>query len=109
MSGKGRLELIKLIRHDKPQLPILVFSMHQEEQYALRALHAGVSAFLTKESDSEVLVAAMRKAAAGGVHVSDKVAELLAREHMSKTDEVPHVPEISPFGATKTETTEAMP
>ncbi len=91
MPGKNGLELIKLIRHDKPRLPILVFSMHQEEQYALRALHAGASGYLTKESDGEVLIAAIRKVAGGGVHVSDKVAELLAREHMPQGDELPHV------------------
>jgi DNA-binding NarL/FixJ family response regulator len=88
--GKNGLELIKLIRQDKPRLPILIFSMHQEEQYALRALRAGASGYLTKESDSEVLIAAMRKVAAGGVHVSEKVAQLLAREHMPNTDELPH-------------------
>lgn len=90
MPGKNGLELIKLIRQDKPHLPILIFSMHQEEQYALRALHAGASGYLTKESDSEVLIAAMHKVAAGGVHVSDNVAALLARERMPATDELPH-------------------
>ncbi|MCX7165295.1 MAG: response regulator transcription factor [Rhodocyclales bacterium] len=90
MPGKNGLDLIKLVRHDKPRLPILIFSMHQEEQYALRALHAGASGYLTKESDGAVLIAAMRKVAAGGVHVSEKVAQLLARERMPKTDEQPH-------------------
>jgi len=90
MPGKNGLELIKLIRQDRPRLPILIFSMHQEEQYALRALHAGASGYLTKESDGEVLIAAMRKVAGGGVHVSEKVAQLLARERMPTTDELPH-------------------
>lgn len=90
MPGKNGLELVKLIRQDKPRLPILVFSMHQEEQYALRALHAGASGYLTKESDGEVLIAAIRKVAAGGVHVSDKVAEMLARERMPTSEELPH-------------------
>lgn len=56
MPGKNGLELIKLVRSINPRLPILIFSMHQEEQYALRALHAGASGYLTKESDGEVLV-----------------------------------------------------
>jgi len=90
MPGKSGLELIKLVRQEKPRLPILIFSMHQEEQYALRALHAGAAGYLTKESDSEVLIAAMRKVAAGGVHVSEKVAQLLARERMPNKDELPH-------------------
>jgi len=90
MPGKSGMELIKLVSQEKPRLPILIFSMHNEEQYALRALRAGASGYITKESDSEVLVGAMRKVAAGGVYVSDKVAELLARERMQKTDELPH-------------------
>jgi len=90
MPGKNGLELLKLIRHDRPRLPILIFSMHQEEQYALRALHAGASGYLTKESDGEVLIAAIRKVAGGGVHVSDKVAEMLARERMPTSDDLPH-------------------
>jgi DNA-binding NarL/FixJ family response regulator len=91
MPGKSGLELIKLVKAEKPRLPVLIFSMHQEEQYALRALRAGASGYLTKESDGEVLVAAMRKVAGGGVHVSEKVAELLARERMQKTDDLPHM------------------
>ena len=91
MPGKSGLELIKLVKLEKPRLPVLIFSMHQEEQYALRALRAGASGYLTKESDGEVLVAAMRKIAGGGVHVSEKVAELLARERMQQTDDLPHM------------------
>jgi two-component system invasion response regulator UvrY len=90
MPGKNGLELVKLIRQDKPRLPILIFSMHQEEQYALRALHAGASGYLTKESDGEVLIASIRKVAGGGVHVSDKVAEMLARERMPTSEDLPH-------------------
>ena len=90
MPGKNGLELVKLIRQDKPRLPILIFSMHQEEQYALRALHAGASGYLTKESDGEVLIAAIRKVAGGGVHVSEKVAEMLARERMPTISDLPY-------------------
>ena len=90
MPGKNGLELIKLVRNINPRLPILIFSMHQEEQYALRALHAGASGYLTKESDGEVLVAVIRKVAGGGIHVSDKVAAMLARERMPISDELPH-------------------
>lgn len=90
MPGKNGLELIKLIRQTHPRLPILIFSMHQEEQYALRALHAGASGYLTKESDGEVLVAAIKRVSSGGVHISEKLAAMLARERMPKTDELPH-------------------
>jgi DNA-binding CsgD family transcriptional regulator len=57
---------------------------------ALRALHAGASGYLTKESDGEVLVAVIRKVAGGGIHVSEKVAAMLARERMPLIDELPH-------------------
>lgn len=90
MPGKNGLELIKVIRKDRPDLPILVLSMHNEEQYALRALHAGASGYITKESDSDVLVAAMRKVATGGIYFSEKVSQLLAREHMPQAEELPH-------------------
>lgn len=90
MPGRNGLELIKQVRKEKPRLPILVLSMHSEEQYALRALHAGASGYVTKDSDSEIIVAAMHKVAAGGVFISPKVAELLAREHMPKEEYLPH-------------------
>ena len=79
MPGRNGLELIRMIKDEKPDLFILILSMHHEEQYAVRALHAGASGYLTKESDSEVLVAAIRRVASGGVHVSNKVAEMMVR------------------------------
>jgi len=103
----GGLELISRIRRADPLLPILVFSMNREEHYALRVLQAGASGFLTKESDSELLVAAMRKVAAGGVHVSDKVAKLLVHEYTRGTDKVAYVSWISPLRATRIEATAA--
>ena len=90
MPGRSGLEMIKVIKKEQPHLPILILSMHNEEQYALRALHAGAAGYLTKESDSDVLVAAMRKVAAGGICFSNKVTELLTREHMPQTDALPH-------------------
>ena len=80
MPGRNGLELIKLIKSERPRLPILIFSMHHEEQYAVRAMRAGAAGYLAKESDSELLLPAIRKVASGGVFVSQKVAELLAKE-----------------------------
>ncbi|NMG74384.1 response regulator [Aromatoleum diolicum] len=90
MPGRSGLDLIRLIRDEKPKLPILILSMHHEEQYALRALHAGASGYLTKESDAELLVHAIRRVARGGVYVSETVAELMARGLMPSTHELPH-------------------
>ncbi|MDD4880133.1 MAG: response regulator transcription factor [Gallionellaceae bacterium] len=79
MPGRNGLDLIRSVKAEKPGLPILVLSMHQEEQFAVRALHAGASGYLTKESDSDVLVSAIRRVAAGGVYFSQKVAELMVQ------------------------------
>ena len=80
MPGRNGLELIKLIKAERPRLPILIFTMHSEEQYAVRAIRAGAAGYLTKESDSDLLLPVMRKVAGGGVFVSEKVAELLAAD-----------------------------
>jgi DNA-binding NarL/FixJ family response regulator len=80
MPGRHGMELIKMIRAEKRRLPILIFSMHQEEQYAVRAIRAGANGYLSKESNSDLLLPAMRKVAAGGAFISPKVAELLATD-----------------------------
>lgn len=90
MPGRNGLELIKLIKSERPKLPILIFSMHQEEQYAVRAIRAGASGYLSKDGDSELLLPAMRKVAAGGVFVSPKLAELLATDMSPNTQNQPH-------------------
>ncbi len=90
MPGRNGLEVIKLIRQSKPRVPILIFTMHPEQQYALRALHAGASGYLTKESDGEVLIAAIRKVLAGHIYFTDNVAELLVRERMPRSQQLSH-------------------
>ena len=90
MPGRNGLDLIRMIHDEKPSLPILVLSMHHEEQYAVRAIHAGASGYLTKESDGEVLIAAIRRVAGGGVYVTEKVAELLVRGIRPANEELPH-------------------
>ena len=77
MPGLAGIDLIKRIRIEKPKLRILVLSMHGEQQYAARALKAGASGYLTKDSAAAQLVGAIRKVAAGGVHVSDAAAASL--------------------------------
>jgi len=90
MPGRSGLELIKLMKAERPKLPILVFSMHQEEQFAVRAIRAGASGYLSKEGDSDMLLPAMRRVAAGGAYVSDKVAQLLATDMSRNQDCPPH-------------------
>ena len=78
MPGRSGMELIKLAKAEKPKLRILVLSMHQEQQYAVRAIKAGASGYLTKESAPAQLVQAIRKIASGGAYISAEVAEQLA-------------------------------
>jgi DNA-binding NarL/FixJ family response regulator len=90
MPGRSGLELIKLMRAERARLPILVFSMHPEEQYAVRAIRAGASGYLSKEGNSDLILPAMRKVAAGGAFVSAKVAELLAMDASRPNEGPPH-------------------
>jgi two-component system invasion response regulator UvrY len=90
MPGKNGIELIKQVLGEFPNVPILVLSMHLEEQYALRALRAGAAGYLTKESDSEILIAAIRKVAAGKMYISSHVAELMAHDFRAPDDSPLH-------------------
>jgi DNA-binding NarL/FixJ family response regulator len=78
MPGRSGMELIKLAKAEKPRLRILVLSMHQEMQYAVRAIKSGASGYLTKESAPAQLEAAIRKIAGGGAYISAEVADQLA-------------------------------
>ncbi len=78
MPGKSGIELIRQVHAEKPKLRIVVLSMHEEHQYAVRAIRAGAAGYLTKESASLQLVAAIRKVAGGGAFISAEVAQQLA-------------------------------
>jgi DNA-binding NarL/FixJ family response regulator len=86
MPGKSGIELIKQVKDEKPKLPVLVLTMHEEDQYAVRAIRAGASGYLTKESAAEQLVAAIRKIASGRLYISPNVAEQLALDVMPHGD-----------------------
>jgi DNA-binding NarL/FixJ family response regulator len=77
MPGLSGIDLIKRLKAEKSTLKLLVLSMHGEQQYAARALKAGASGYLTKDSAAEQLVGALRKIAAGGVHISETTAASL--------------------------------
>ena len=77
MPGLAGMDLIKRLKIEKPKLRILVLSMHGEQQYAARALKAGASGYLNKDSAAESLLGAIRKIAAGGVHISEAAAATL--------------------------------
>ena len=90
MPGRSGMELIKLVKAEKPKLRILVLSMHQETQYAVRAIKSGASGYLTKESAPNQLVQAIRKIASGGAYISAEVAEQLALGAMPGGEKPPH-------------------
>jgi DNA-binding NarL/FixJ family response regulator len=74
MPGLSGIDLIRRLRLEKPALPLLVLSMHGERQYAARAMKAGASGYLNKDSAAEQLVDALRKVAGGGLYLSDAAA-----------------------------------
>jgi DNA-binding NarL/FixJ family response regulator len=78
MPGKSGLELLRSLRAERPRLAVLILSTYAEDIYAVRALKLGAAGYLTKDAAAPVLVAAVRKAAAGGKHVSPAMLEKLA-------------------------------
>lgn len=80
MPGRNGFDLIRQLRTERAGLPILVFSMHAEDQYATRVIRAGASGFLSKEDPVELIVPAVRKVLGGGIYISPGVAERLALE-----------------------------
>jgi two-component system invasion response regulator UvrY len=78
MPNKNGLDVLKELRRARPKLPILVLSVHPEDQYAVRVLKAGAAGYMTKESAPEELIEAIRKVHQGGRYVSSSLAEKLA-------------------------------
>jgi two-component system, NarL family, invasion response regulator UvrY len=90
MPGRGGLEVLREIRSRRPKIPVLILSMHPEEEYAVRALRAGASGYVTKDSAAEELAAAVRRVLAGGRYVSGSLAERLAGELKPSAGRMPH-------------------
>ncbi len=78
MPGRNGLEVLKQLKVEFPALPVLILSMHPEDQYAIRAYRSGASGYLNKESASEELVNAVRMILAGRKYITPAVAEKLA-------------------------------
>ena len=90
MPGFSGPDLITRLKSHWPDLPILVLSMHDTAQVALRALKAGADGYMTKDSEPEVLLAAIRKIAAGGRFISSEVAQKMALMATSSGSLSPH-------------------
>lgn len=80
MPGRSGLEILEEIKTIQPKLPVLILSMHPEEQYAVRTLRAGAAGYLTKASAPQELISAIRKVSRGGKYVTSSLAEKLAFE-----------------------------
>ncbi|HOF05197.1 MAG TPA: response regulator transcription factor [Syntrophales bacterium] len=77
MPGRNGLEVLKDLKAEKPKLPVMILSIYPEEQYAVRALRAGASGYMTKASAPNELIAAIRKISQGGKYISASLAEKL--------------------------------
>jgi DNA-binding NarL/FixJ family response regulator len=90
MPGRDGISTLRRLKRENPSLPILILSIHPEDQYAIRALKDGASGYLTKNSAPEELVAAIRKAAQGGKYITTQLAEKLANNLSNTTMDHPH-------------------
>ena len=84
------LQTLKLIKKHNNKLPVLMLSMHSEEQYAMRSIKAGASGYMTKEVATQELVSAIRKINDGRKYISKEVAELLATDLYHEDEKEPH-------------------
>ncbi|SAK39880.1 two component LuxR family transcriptional regulator [Caballeronia catudaia] len=84
------IDLLKRIKRETPRLPVLMFSMYREDQYAVRALKAGASGYVSKTADPAVMIGAIQQVAAGRKYVSPAMAEALATYVSLDSDRMPH-------------------
>ncbi|HET9701086.1 MAG TPA: response regulator transcription factor [Burkholderiales bacterium] len=84
------LEVLKRIKQEKPALPVLIFSMFSEDEYAITALNAGASGYVAKESPPEQILTAIRRATGGGRYVSPALAEKLLTGKLPAREAQPH-------------------
>jgi two-component system invasion response regulator UvrY len=90
MPGRNGLDVLKELKKQKPELPVLVLTIHPEEQYAVQVLKAGASGYLTKESAPEELTAAIRKISEGKKYVTSSLAEKLVSDLNVDTEKPLH-------------------
>lgn len=90
MPDRNGIDTLKLIKKEFPRLPVLILSMHPEEQYAIRALRAGAAGYLSKQAAPDQLVTALRQVASGKKYVSPEVAVELANAIGEDLDRPPH-------------------
>lgn len=90
MRGRSGLEVLKEARRARPKMPVLMLSMHPEDQFAVRVLKLGAAGYMTKESAPQELVGAVKKIIGGGRYVSPALAERMATYLDIDTQKPPH-------------------
>jgi DNA-binding NarL/FixJ family response regulator len=90
MPSRSGVDLIRQVKAERPDVRILVLSMHDEQQYAVRAIRAGASGYLMKDTAAQQLVTAINRIAAGGMYITPAVAEALALGLQSPGEELAH-------------------
>jgi len=90
MPGKNGIDTLRQLKRSRPELPVLILSAYSEEQFAVSLLRAGANGYISKETASEQLVAAIRTVIAGGKYVSPGVAQVLVSDLSSDSDKPPH-------------------
>ncbi len=90
MPDRNGMEALKFIKKENPHIAVLMLSMHQEDQYAVRALKAGASGYLCKQSASSDLVTAIYTVAKGKKYITPEVAEILANQVGGEGERAPH-------------------
>jgi len=90
MPGMDGLDVLKQLRIEQPNVPVIILTIHPEAQYALRVLKAGASGYVTKESAPSELIQAIRKVHRGGKYITPSLAEKIAFALGGETDKLPH-------------------
>jgi len=90
LAGRSGLDVVAELKALRPRMPVLVLSMHSEQQYARRAFRAGAAGYITKSTSRAELARAIRRVGAGGRYVSPELAEQLAADLDRDTADAPH-------------------
>jgi DNA-binding NarL/FixJ family response regulator len=90
LPGRSGLDVLKDLRQKRPKTPVLILSMHPEDQFGVRAIKGGAAAYIVKESAPEVLVDALKLAMAGRKFITAGIAERLAEDAGRDPDRAPH-------------------
>jgi two-component system invasion response regulator UvrY len=90
LGGRNGLEVLKELKQIRPRLPVLIFSMHSEEEYARRAFKTGAAGYITKGTSGSELIKAINKVVEGGKYISPTLAEYLVLDMQRSTDKPPH-------------------